>query len=88
MVLDVRLWNSVPQGPVYLYLRWYNVMKMISVRVVLVNGVEFQFNRYSPKEIVAKELSKMISSGVVEVLDTLIPATSILYIDMVDVRTP
>ena len=82
MVLDVRIWYSVPHSPIYLYLRWYNVMKMISVRVVLINGVEFQFNRYSPKDIIAQELSNMISSGVVEVLDTLIPANSILYIDM------
>jgi hypothetical protein len=63
-------------------------MKMVSVKIVLLNGDAFKFNRYSPREFVTYEFKKAIASGVVEASERLFPASSILYIDIMDVEAP
>jgi len=57
-------------------------MKMVTVRIVLLSGDEIETNRYSPREFVVYEVKKAIASGVVEILDIVIPATSISYVQI------
>jgi hypothetical protein len=57
-------------------------MKMVTVRIVLLSGDEIMTNRYSPKDFVVKEVKKAVASGVVEILDCIIPSSSISYVEV------
>jgi hypothetical protein len=57
-------------------------MKMVTVRIVLLSGDEIVTNRYSPKDFVVKEVKKAVASGVVEILDCIIPSSSISYVEV------
>jgi hypothetical protein len=59
-------------------------MRMVHVHIVLMNGVEVDFERFTPRDVMLSDLKKDLISGAIDQGHTLIPTSSILYIEVLE----